>query len=214
MSGTVTADELLLEAHGGIYRFPDAFSGFRAGLVFEGDTVAAGSVVVWADGGFELRIELGDAELAWLDREFASLVGHRVARTYEDGDGRFEKELDPVPSPLGALVRMRDELGSSYRVRQGRITLITRVIGGRRFSIVPQRWERAPDGRVVTTEFTVCYWEGEPASIERCEVYTDAYADVGGLFLPSLRRVVTASAGGVRVRQLELDAHELIGAGR
>jgi hypothetical protein len=206
------ADLLVREAHEASYRFPPGFPGFQSGLRFRATGVEAeGSLVFRAGERPELEIDLPEEERHWLEHELGSLAVHRFHRSYEDADGRNDKTLEPDDgSPLGRLVSIEDRMDSSYRIGGGRINEINRTHGGSRFTIVIQDRREAPDGRAVSTAFTVSHWDAENGRLLRADAYTDAFVDVGGLLLPSRRRVATASDAGLTVRELELGDHELL----
>jgi hypothetical protein len=208
------ADLLVREAHEASYRFPPSFPGFRSGLRFRSAGVEAeGTLVLRAGERPELEIDLPEQEGHWLEHELGSLAVHRFHRSYEDADGRNDKTLeDDDGNPLGRLVSIADRMDSSYRVGGGRINEINRTHGGSRFTIVIQERAEAPDGRAVSTAFTVSHWDAATARLLRADAYTDAFADLGGLLLPSRRRVATASDAGLTVREVELTAHELLDA--
>jgi hypothetical protein len=164
---------------------------------------------VRAGGRPEPEIDLPEEDARWLAHELSSMAGHRFHRAYEDADGRNGKVLhDDDGSPLGRLVAIEDAMDSSYRIRDGRIDAITRTHGGSRFTIVIQERAEAPDGRFVSTAFTVCHWDVESGRLLRADAYTDAYVERDGILLPARRRVATASDAGLTVRELELTDHE------
>jgi hypothetical protein len=208
------ADELLGGAARSTYRYPPEFAGFDARLRLQSD---AGSVetpvsVRVEDGRVTVEGD-GSPELEWATDQLRSVVSHRLARPYEEGDGAHGKRLREDGSPLGKLVELDDSMSSSYRVDDGRITLVTRRPEGRPFSIVVQGRTPAPDGSAVPTEFTVFFWDAG-GRLEAAEAYTDEYVQAGSLLLPASRLVVRAGDEGILVRRLTLSEHALVGAGR
>jgi hypothetical protein len=204
-------DDLLQRAHEASYRLPAGFAGFRAAIRFSGPAAAEGSVVVRAGERPELDIDLPEDERRWLEHELGSLVGHRLHRTYDDGDGATGKRLGADDgSPHGHLIELEDKMDSSYRVLDDHLTEITRTHGGQRFTIVIQERATAPDGRAISSAFTVIHW-GDDA-VARADAYSDAHVEVADVLLPARRRVASGTASGLVVRQFELDGHELLDA--
>ena len=126
------ADALVRRAHAGAYRYPADFAGFRASVVWHVDGRSSSGIVV-ARIGPEIEIELeadaAEEDRAWVERELRSIVGHRRASTYESGDGRHAKHVgDDLGHPLGTVVEMDDEYGSSYRVSGDEISTVTRTL--------------------------------------------------------------------------------------
>lgn len=215
MSATdVAADAELLvrEAHEAGYRYPPSFPGFRAALHFRAAGLEArGRLILRAGESPEVEVELPEGEERWLAHELASLARHRFHSAYEDADGRSRKLLhEEDGSPLGRLVAIEDAMDSSYRIGGEGINEITRTHGGSRFTIVIQQRVKAPDGRLVSSAFTVCHRDAESGRLLRADAYSDTFIERDDLFLPARRRVVTASDTGLTVRELELSSHELL----
>lgn len=208
------ADELLGAAARSTYRYPAGFAGFDARLRLDTDAGSAETpVAVRVDDGRVTVEGERSSELEWATDQLRSVVSHRLARPYEEGDGVHGKRLREDGSPLGKLVELDDPMSSSYRVDDGRITLVTRRPEGRPFSIAVQGRTPAPDGSAVPTEFTVFFWDGE-GRLEAAEAYSDEYVAAGSLLLPATRLVVRANDEGILVRRLSLSDHALVGAGR
>lgn len=206
------ADALLRAAQERGYHHPPGFAGFRAALrIHDGDTVVDGTVVVPGDGAPEFDLDAEESTIAWARHELGSMAMHRRQRSYEDGDGRHAKRLGPDDgSPLGRLIVLDDPMASTFRVRDGMIEEISRSHGGARFTIQIQERVVAPDGRVVSSAFTVLFQDETTGKLRSAHVYADGHASVGGVLLPSSRQVVTADDEGKRVRRLELTGHELL----
>lgn len=210
------AHELLRAAHDAGYRFPPDFGGFRATVQFHGDdTTATGTVEVRTSRELALDIDADENIRGWLQQEIASIAGHRWPMPYSEADGKYSLSLEGTGDhPLGQLIRVNDDrYDSSYRVRDGRITQVSRRIGGTRFSILIQDRVTAGDGRILPAQFTVAYWSVEENRLIRADAYTDSYAEAEGLHLPSLRRVITADDSGLVTRELRLLDHQLLEPG-
>jgi hypothetical protein len=192
------------------YRYPPSFGGFAATVrVVSGSRTTSTNANVVVDGeGVVVTLNTDDEASRWAGDELRSIVAHRRARDYDQVDGRFEKRVVADDNPLGHLIEIDDPMGSSYRLADGQITLVTRRPGGRRFSIVVQERSAVTVGAEVPTAFTVFYWDVDEALVAS-EAYTDRYVDVDGLFLPGSRTIVRADAEGIATRRLVLSDHVL-----
>jgi hypothetical protein len=201
-----SADELVRRAHERAYRYPEAFAGFSATVATRVDgRDGVGEVVARPGPDVELRLEGEDADRAWVERELRSIVGHRQASTYERGDGRHVKRVLDEPShPLGVLVELGDEYGSSYRVSGNELAAVTRTMGERRFTIVVHERAEIGDGTALPTSFTVFYWDAASGALAATEAYRDRAVEVGTVFLPKSRVIVRGDADGLSVRSVEL----------
>lgn len=209
------ADRRLREAHDRSYRYPEGFPGYSARVHYEGEEARAGGTVTLAPGRPpEIRLdeELPEDDRGWLDHELGMLAGHRWHRTYEEADGRWQKHLVEDGHPLGDLIEIDDSMASAYRVQDGEITTIARTHAGTRFTIVIQNRTTAPDGRTVSTAFTVSY-HGQ-AELARVDSYADEHELLGDVLVPRARRVVTVDGSGFRVRRFELSDHVVAEAQR
>lgn len=209
------AHELLRGAHQVGYRFPEGFSGFRAALQFTNDEGSTpGTIEVFAPNQITLDLDADEASRNWVLQEMASIVGHRWATPYEQQDGRYNLTLEPGEHPLGQLVRFNDDrFSSAYRVRDGSLSQINRGMEHMRFTINILEHEQVEDGRVVPTQFTVTYWDTNEGRLTRADAYTDRYVPVDGVYLPTLRRVITATDDGLTVQEMVLTGHEILPEG-
>lgn len=197
------ADALLSEAHARGYRFPKTFPGFSAEVTWEGpDGAGAGTVVARLQEGVDLDVR--DVP-EWAEGQLRSIVSHRSARTYADGDGATPKRV-AATSTLGQSIELDDEMNSSYLVGNGQISAVTRSAHGARFTIVVQGRTEAGDGTAVPTTFCVAFWDAEER-LAAAEAYTDTYTDVSGVLLPESRSIVRADSDGLTARRLVLSDH-------
>jgi Protein of unknown function (DUF3386) len=205
------ADRLLRDAHTAAYRHPADFGGFSAALVVRSEQAAAEGEVTLRPGE-PPRLTLEEGELqTWAMRELASMAAHRWHREYDDGDGRHDKQLGPDDGhPLGRRVALEDDMRSSFRVLEGALAEITRTHDESRFTIVIQDRMKAPDGRTVSSSFTVFYWAEDDGRLTRTDCYRDGYVARDRLLLPTFRQVASAGDSGLTVRRLELSQHELL----
>jgi len=207
------ADALVRDAHLNVHRHPAGFPGFEARLRLSvEDAVSVGRVTVRPGSPPEITIVADADDRDWVAQELSSMATHRAHRAYEDGDGRFDKDLAGPEGPFGRLVHMADPMLSTYRIENGHITRIGRTIPPGRLSIVIQDQVAAPDGRSVATHFTVLVQDEESGAILTADVYRDAYAVHDAVLLPARRRVVSLSPGGSRTRELTLEHHRVLRA--
>jgi Protein of unknown function (DUF3386) len=204
------ADALLREAHERGYRFPDSFEGFTARILWEtpdgtGETTAR----IGLAGG--PNVEMEDAD-DWAANQLRSVIGHRSARSYDDGDGATPKSVTEESHALGQKVQLEDELDSSYVVGGGQIAAVTRTAHGTRFTIIVQGRTPAGDGTSVPTEFCVAFWDTD-GTLKASEAYTDTYTDLDGVPVPASRTVVRADSDGLSVRKLVLVDHAPLAVG-
>lgn len=212
MRGDPQAHDLLRAAHSRTYHFPSDFRGFRASIRYSGEALdAAGTVVIRGPQAIDLNVPAPAEVIAWVRGELASLIGHRWPVPYDESDGRFALSLHDDGHPLGCLIRFDgDPYGSSYRLDGSRITQILRTRGSMRLTITVQEHAVTSDERLLPMHFTVAYWDLAMNRLTRVDTYSDQYAGVDGLYLPTLRRVVTATDSGVETRQLRLSDHRLL----
>lgn len=209
------AHALLRDAHDAGYHLPVDFAGFRARLTgwVAGEAID-GAVTV--HGPRAIEFEVGEAAAdPWVQRELASMVGHRWHLPYEQADGKHTLSLDPnAADPLGQRIGIHDDsYESSYRVSGGQIVQVNRTMGPRRFSILIQERVTVDDGRHLPNHFTVTFWDTSSERLVRSDVYEDRYSAVGQVWLPSRRRVISATDEGFSVQHFELSDHELLTGG-
>ena len=197
------ADVLLRRAHQAGYRLPPDFPGFTATVrTASGDT---GRLVVRGRTDLDLTFDgTTTADAHWAREELASMVSHRWAARYDDGDGRWDKRAD------SDTVRLLDDpFDSAYRLRDELISEVHRTAGDVRFVIAVSGRATVPDGRHLPTHFTVFHWATGTGQLVRAEHYVDAYVPVGDVQLPARRQVVAATAEGLTTRTLTLSDHRV-----
>ncbi len=209
--GDPQAHELLRAAHSRAYYFPRDFRGFRANVQYTGDTLdVAGVALVHGPRAIDLNLPAPAEVTAWVRQELLSLIGHRWPVGFDESDGRFALSLHDDGHPLGCLIRFEDDpFASSYRLDDRRITQINRTMGSMRLTITIQEHAVTSDERLLPVHFTVAYWDLATNRLTRADTYSDQYAGINGLYLPTLRRVVTATDNGVETRQIRLTDHQL-----
>jgi hypothetical protein len=207
------AHAALRAAHDAAYRLPPGFGGFTAQVTYINDAGSAqGAVTVAGPRAVELDIEVDDEARGWLTREIASIAGHRWHLPYDAADGKHTLALSPDGDDLLGqyIVVTNDRLHSSYRVRDAEISQVNRTMGSMRFSIQIQERITTADGRTLPSHFAVCYWSTADDRLTRTDLYRDAYAVVGEVYLPAERRIITADDSGLRTQAIVFSEHCLL----
>lgn len=197
------ADELLADAFAHRYRYPPRHPGFSAACRFRdehGELDALVAMTSASDVRAVPAIEVGVTQRAWLEQDLRSFARTLWGHDYRANEGRFPKELDDDPNPLGPRVILLDDPHqATFRVRKHRITMATRREGTLLHSVRIDRWHVRPDGRWLPAQWTAEIWDdalGKPLVSER---YWDLYWPVGGELVPQLRRVDATDDLGVTV---------------
>ncbi len=206
------ARDLLRRAFGSTYRWGAAFKGFSARLrVEEAGRVVDGSASVILPES--ITVSLSDPELQkWAEGQVGMMAVHRGHRTFDEADGRHTLTLGPEDGhPLGRFLQIHgDGMNSRYRIAGDRIRQINRTMGPVRFTINVEDSLTMPDGRHLTTRYTVYYFRPADGSIKQVDSITDHHAVVDGVYLPETRRLISGSDGEVRVRLMTFSDHKLL----
>ena len=200
-----SADAALRRAHEAGYRFPQGFAGFTASFTTSSDQgPTSGTVSVDGRRSIELTLDgTPGPDADWTRDEIASIVGHRWPTPYEEGDGRFTKQVS------GDTVALHDAFDSSYRLGAAGVHEVRRTTGSTRFVIVVADRHLLEDGRHLPSHFTVFYWDVESGRLLRADHFRDTYVAVDGVYLPGRREVTTATDTGLATRVLDLTDHVL-----
>lgn len=199
---------LLKAAHNSRQTMPPGFRGFTADVILDDDgTLTRGKMGYVPGDGVELTIAGADEKAEhWLRGALSNAIGHRRGGDFARGDGRhpitFTSSEDR--SPLGRQVSLNDGLNSSYRVRDNKVTEVTRTMGDQRFIITVLETRPADAGKYLPRHFTVTYFDPETGSISQTQSFSDEYARIQGVWLPVSRRVITAADGKISSRRFEL----------
>ena len=160
-----------------------------------------------------ITVALPDPELqTWAEGQIGMMAVHRGHRTFEEADGRHRLTLGEEDGhPLGRLLQIHgDGMNSRYRIADDRIRQINRSMGPVRFTINVEDSLTTPDGRHLTTRYTVYYFRPTDGSIKQVDSITDRHAVVDGVHLPGTRRIISGSDGEVHVRVMTFSDHTLL----
>jgi hypothetical protein len=203
------ARELLHQAFDRTSRWRADFRGFTAGLTVHDDGAEyRGTVQVSLPRSIEVAV--AEPEIReWTQQQLAMMAGHRGYRAFDQADGKYVLTLGPEePHPLGRLVYIHgDGMNSRYRIRDERICQIQRSTERVKFTINIEDTMTTRDGKVLTTRFTVYYFDPSTGQLTQVESFADDYCEVGGIVLPGARRVTFADNGEAKVREVILSEH-------
>ncbi len=205
------AEDLLRDARARRWVIPDErFRGFRAAVVLHDEGRAfTGTLSLKSVREMEIGIPDASAEtLGWLRGVLAMNIAHRLQRTGgmpvpTDFPVRFEAGAENALGPK--IVFEGDPLGSSYRIRDGIITEVHRQMHGSVFTITTLEISTADDGRTMPKHYVVTYFDPGTNAVSGVAQYTEHYANVDGMYLPSYIRVIETSGTTTTVRALELN---------
>lgn len=210
------AFDLLKTAHDRRSNLPKDFGGFTADVTLNDNGVeAAGSVTYTTGKGLEMQVgKAADKDAQeWLRSALLSAVAHRLTGDFSKGDGSHPLTFTPDDhSPLGRQVSLNDSMKSFYRVRDSQITEVTRTMGSSRFTITMLENITVDRDRYLPKHFVVTYFNAPTGAIERAEYFTDTHTYIGGAWMPTARRVVTAANGAFTTRAYELKNVRLLPA--
>lgn len=185
---------LLEAAHNSRQVMPADFPGFEAQVVFKnGSQNATGTLRYRRGEKTVLEIaELSAEDKAWLEDQVLSIIGHRRGGDFAKGDGRHPLSLGNAPENYyGKLIQLNDAMGSSYRVRDNKVTEVTRTAGDSRFTISVLETMEANPGKYLSNHFVVSYRDKNTGALQKVDGFRDAYTQIGGVWLPASRLVVT-----------------------
>lgn len=194
---------LLQRARERVYTLPPDFPGFRARVAFFRRGVWHWGYAVAR--GFTPRVELLEDVRDEVERELASLLGHRRPVPFPEGEGRYPMRL-VEEGPLGTVIALEDPYRSRIWVRQGRLSLIERHLPEGSFRIHLEDWTVVEAERLLPHRFLVVRRD-EDGRIARVERYRDTYRRVGPYWLPQEREVVVEAEGteGVVLRLEDME---------
>lgn len=208
---------LLQAAHDARQVLPESFAGYRAKVIFkDGDKTYNGFVVYNRKAEKEpilLQMTGLEAEAkAWLEDTVSNQIGHRRGASFAKGDGRNPMTWGNSENEFGALVKLNDRFNSEYRIKDGKVTEVTREMGDSRFTISVVETQTADAGKYLANHFMVTYRDKKSGSITQVDGFRDAYTQWNGFWLPATRIVVTFGAKETpRVRVIRYRDFETLG---
>ena len=188
---------LLEAAHNNRQMMPDDFPGFTAKLTYIKDGAATtGTITYRRQGKTEIVLpDLAKDEYSWVEDKTLNLIGHRRGGTFAEGDGRNPLTFGKLPDNyFGKLIELNDGMKSSYRVKDNKVAEVTRTAGGMRFTISVIETLTTDNGKYLANHFLVSYRDEKTGDLKMVEGYRDSYSQIGGVWLPIMRTVVTTGA--------------------
>ncbi len=206
-----TARELLRRAFARTSRWPEGFGGFEADLrVNVNGEDTRGTVTVKSSK--DVAVSLPNADLQqWAQGQISMIAVHRGPRSFEESDGKYTLSFaGEEHHPQGPRVNLNDSMGSSYRIKDDRITQITRRMPHAAFTINVEDSAVTQDDRYLTTRYTVYYFSPKDGSLANVESFSDTHARVGHADLPATRRIISYEKGAMVTRVLTFENHRLL----
>ena len=205
------ARALLQKAFENTARWPSDFGGFTADLeVNTNGAKVQGTVTV--NSAKEVSVSLPDADLQKsIEGTVGMIVVHRAHRTFDESDGKYALTLEGgTDHPFGQRIRIHgDNSSSSYYLKDNRITQINRTMQHIAFTINVEESAITPEGKNLTTKYTVYYSSPKDGSLRNVESTTDTHVRIGNADLPAVRRVISYENGQVVTKTLTFTNHKL-----
>ncbi len=206
------ARDLLRRAFESTYRWNPAFKGFSSRLsIQEAGKALDGTISVQLPDSVTVSLPDPDVQ-KWAEGQIGMMAVHRGHRSFDQSDGRHTLTLGKDDNhPLGRSLAIHgDSMNSTYRVLGRQIRQINRSMGPVRFTINVEDSLNTPEGKHLTTRYTVYYFHPKDGSIKQVDSITDDHAVVEGVYLPGTRRIISAEGGEVRVRVMAFSGHTLL----
>lgn len=189
--------ELLKGALARRYTWPETFPGLSGAI--EIDEAGKPSI----HGRFEVGVDLSvrvdaadDAARAAVRNEISSFITQRKPLAFDltYAETTFVKR---ATRPDGAVVitAAGDPLATTYTVKDGEINEVSRSVGRVRYVARDHARLRTDDGRIITTGYDVVYISNADGTELSTDRTVDTYARMGGIFVPTGRRVERTAAG-------------------
>jgi len=208
------ARDLLRRAFDRTARWPTGFGGFTADLTINiNGATTSGTVTVKSPR--DVSVMLGDANVqTWVQEQLGMIAVHRGPRSFEESDGKYALTMEEDGHPLGTKLVIHGS-NSFYRLKDDRITQINRKMAHPgmapfAFTINVEDSATTPDGKSLTTKYSVYYYSPEGGQLTNVESFTDTHVRVGSSDLPATRRMISFAKGEVLVKQLTFSNHALL----
>ena len=203
------ARELLRQAFEKTSRWPDGFGGFEADLSINvNGEVTTGKVTVKSSK--EVDVSLPNEDLQkWAQGQISMIATHRGPRNFEDSDGKYNLSFAGQENhPQGPRISLGDSMGSTYRIKDNRITQINRKMPYVAFTINVEDSAVTQDDKYLTTRYTVYYFSPKDGSLANVESFSDMHTRVGNADLPATRRIISYEKGEMVTRLITFQNHK------
>ena len=214
------ARQLLQETHARMYKWPDAFAGYRAMLTVQEEArLWHGEATVRPRQAVEVQLDGDDSLRSWVQENLSTQAMHLAYIPFEQGDGRYVLTFDPQEvgtdlHPRGVRVILHGgRLASWYRISEQCYSQIGRTArdGTQRINII-ERYEAAADGRLYASHYILAHSSAHSASLVGLASYVNEFVEYQPtLLLPSRRTIWHVEGGCTRARVIALSAHRVLG---
>ena len=205
------ARELLRQAFEKTSRWPDGFGGFEADLSINvNGEVTKGKVTVKSSKEVEVSLPNEDLQ-KWAQGQISMIATHRGPRSFDDSDGKYNLSFAGQENhPQGPRISLGDSMGSTYRIKDNRITQINRKMPYVAFTINVEDSAVTQDDKYLTTRYTVYYFSPKDGSLSNVESFSDTHTRVGNADLPATRRIISYEKGEMVTRTITFENHKLL----
>ncbi len=203
------ARELLRRAFDNTSRWPDGFGGFEADLSINvNGNVTKGKVTVKSSKEVEVSFPNEDLK-KWAQGQISMIATHRGPRNFDESDGKYSLSFAGEENhPQGPRIRIGDSMGSTYRIKDDRITQINRKMPYVAFTINVEDSAFTQDDKYLTTRYTVYYFSPKDGSLSNVESFSDTHVRISDADLPATRRIISYENGEMITRTINFTNHK------
>ena len=203
------ARELLRRAFEKTSRWPDGFGGFEADLSINvNGNVTKGKVTVKSSKEVEVSFPNEDLK-KWAQGQISMIATHRGPRNFDESDGKYSLSFAGEENhPQGPRIRIGDSMGSTYRIKDDRITQINRKMPYVAFTINVEDSAFTQDDKYLTTRYTVYYFSPKDGSLSNVESFSDTHVRMSDADLPATRRIISYENGEMITRTINFTNHK------
>jgi hypothetical protein len=201
----ISAPQLLADARANRVVW-EKFPGFTAKAVIS-DNGTAHEAKVTIDSKANVSIEMADGPAKnWLTRYMNSMVQHRLPDSNEHEDVAYDE--DQKAHPLGTKIKLNDDLGSYYRIRDNVVYEVNRSMGKNHFTISVMDIAKNSQGKYLPSIFTFSVWNPEGKLVSTMTEH-DRWIEFGGFDLPQKVTQVSVDKDKPITRTVEFTDHKL-----
>ncbi len=208
----MAAYKLLEGAHNNRQTMPENFSGFTAKVTYKKDgKTSVGNLTYRRQGKTDIKFtDLDEDDNEWIQEKLLNLLGHRRGGKFAEGDGRWPLSFSKLPeNSFGKLIVLNDGMKSEYRVNDRKeVTEVTRQMGNTRFTISVLETMPTEGGKYLANHFIVSYRDATTGDLKQLEGYRDNYANIDGVWLPTMRYVFTTK--GIKPGEADTPSMQLL----
>ena len=184
------------------------FPGFRSKLTvsFDGQ-VFKGTCTFRLPGNVQVSIQ-GNEVPPRVTATVRSMLMHRAPSSrMSPQEARFGESDE---SPLGREVLLSDPSQSAYRIKDGRILQVDRVLGRPRLVLTVLETQTTESGRYLPRHVFAVRMDPDTGSVLEAWTYISEFQRVGGEYLPKSRHVIRAFEGRTTALLIEWSSIELL----